>query len=257
MKPAGIAFCMIVAAGAARAETLTTTLSSERVGITSNFTGAEIAVFGQINRDGFTVARAAGYDVVVTVRGPKGSVVVREKKPFAFGLFWLNLDQRKYIAIPAFISVLSNRPLAEISTPQLRARWHIGVENLLPAQGDKTKADFAVEPEFRGALARLRLGQKLFSEFPAGVTFPGNGNLFRAAIPLPGTVPLGRYEVDVALFVEGSQLATSNASFTVVKSGIEQTITGAARDNGLAYGLGAALFAIFAGWLASVVFRRD
>ena len=69
-------------------------------------------------------------------------------------------------------------------------------------------------------------------------------------------MPLGRYEVDVALFVEGSQLATSNASFTVVKSGIEQTITGAARDNGLAYGLVAALFAIFAGWLASVVFRR-
>ena len=256
MKPAGIAFCMIVAAGAARAETLTTTLSSERVGIASNFTGAEIAVLGQINRDGFTVARAAGYDVVVTVRGPKGSVVVREKKPFAFGLFWLNLDQRKYIAIPAFIAVLSNRPLSEISTPALRARWHIGVDNLVPAQGDPTKAEFAMEPDFRAALARLRVGQKLFGEYPGAVTLLG-ANLFRANVQLPGTVPLGRYEVDVALFVEGAQLATSNASFNVIKSGIEQTITGAARDNATGYGAGVALFALFAGWLASVVFRRD
>ena len=256
MRRAGAAATLLLATCGAQAETLTTTLSSEKVGIASNFTGAEIAVFGQINRDGGTVARAAGYDVVVSVRGPKGTVVVREKKPFALGLFWLNLDQRKYIAIPAFISVLSNRPLSEISTPELRARWHIGVDNLVPAQGDRTKADFAMEPEFRVALARLRVGQNLFGEHPKAVTFIGT-NLFRANVLLPGTVPLGRYEVDVALFVEGAQLATSNASFTVTKSGVEQTITGAARDNALAYGFGASMFALFAGWLASVVFRRD
>ena len=256
MRRAAILLAGALAAAPARAETLVATMSTERVSITSNFTGTEIAVFGEINRDGATVARAAGYDLVVTVRGPKGSVVVREKQPAALGVFWLNLDQRKYIAIPAFIQVLSNRPIEQIATAPMRARWHIGVDDLVPARGDRNEPGFAREPEFRAALVRLRREQKLFGEDPGAVTFLG-ANLFRAKIALPGTVPLGRYEVDAALFVEGVQLATAATSFSVDKGGAEQSMAAAARDNALVYGIGTAIVALVAGWLASLIFRRD
>lgn len=245
---------MILQTAPGRCETLVAALSSERVSINSNFTGAELAIFGEINRDAGTVARASGYDIVVTVRGPKGAVVVREKR--RFGPFWLNLDQRKYIAIPAFIEVLSNRPVKDISTPALLARWHVGMDNLVPPQGDATQENFVREPEFRAALIRLRRDQGLFSEQPKAVRFFGP-NLFRANIPLPGVVPLGAYEVDVALFVEGLQLATASTSFTVTKSGVEQRITSAARRRSILYGVITCALALLVGWLASVVFRRD
>jgi len=62
----------------ARAETLITSLSNHRVLINSNYTGTQIAVFGAIERDAQTVARATGYDIVVTVRGPRQFLTVRE-----------------------------------------------------------------------------------------------------------------------------------------------------------------------------------
>lgn len=255
MKRAAAALALCLAgATAAEAETLVTALSSDRVRITSNFTGAEIAVFGEIGRNGASVPRAGGYDLVVTVRGPKGSVVVREKQPFGF--FWLNLDQRKYIAVPAFISVLSNRPLDQIATPALRARWHLGIENLVPARGDPNDPSYAREPDFRAALVRLRRAQNLFNDYPKSVSFIGD-TLFRANIVLPGAVPLGNYEVDVALLVEGSQLATASSTFVVTKSGAEQVIAATARNRAFVYGLATCAIALLAGWLASVMFRRD
>lgn len=249
-----LAFALLLAGGAARAETMVATLSTERIAITSNFTGAELAVFGAIERDGTTISRAGSYDIVVTVRGPRGLVVVRGKKHW--GLFWLNLDQRKYIAVPSFISILSNRPLEMIASPETRAKLHLGIDNLVVPQADKARDKDPEEPDFRSALARLRREQKLFGENGKAVSFLGN-NLFRTSIRLPGGAPLGAYDVDVALFSDGIQLARTSAAFTVIKSGVEQTITDASRTNALGYGLATGALALLLGWLATVVFRRD
>ena len=248
---AGLALCLAMPV---RAETILTALSSDRISITSNFTGAELAVFGAIERDAVTIARPGTYDVVVTVRGPRGAVSVREKKQF--GPFWLNLSQRKYIATPSFISVLSNRPLEEISSPAVRAKLHLGIENLVIPQGDRSKEFDGEEPDFRNALIRLRREQKLFGENGRAISFLGN-NLFRTAIRIPGGAPLGNYDVDVALLSDGVPLAKTNAAFTVIKSGVEQTISAAARSEALGYGLGAGALALVLGWLATVIFRRD
>ena len=245
---------LLAIAGPLRAESLVVALSSERIAIASNFTGADLALFGSIERDAATISRSGSYDVVITVRGPRGSVVVREKQ--AWGPLWLNQDQRKYIAIPAFIAVLSNRSLELIASPELREKLHIGVATLVPPQGEKGRAFDAEEPDFRAALIRLRRSQKLFGDNDKAVSFFGN-NLFRTNITIPGTVPLGNYAVDVALFSDGARLTTGAAAFTVVKSGVEQSFTAASRDQALGYGLATSMIAVLVGWLASVVFRRD
>ena len=115
-------------AAQAQTGTLITSLSRDLVLIQSNFTGETIALFGTYSAP---PATNAGYDVVVTVRGPRGAVTVRRKQQW--GPFWFNLDSRRYIAIPSFIAVLSNRDIAAIASAEVRADLRIGIAPLTAA----------------------------------------------------------------------------------------------------------------------------
>ncbi len=240
-------------AGASRAgaEDLVVSLGADRIAIRSNFTGAVVSLVGVVERDAMTVPRAAAYDAVVTVRGPRGAVNVWEKLPL--GPLWLNLDQRKYIAVPAFISVLSNRPLDAIVQEGLRVRHRIGVDTLIPEQSRSRAAE---SPEFRAALERLRRREGLFASNDSGVRFV-TPNVIQARIEIPGRAPLGEYNVDLALFADGALLARKEQGFVVTKAGVEQAFSIAAREMELSYGIFTSVVALFFGWLASAVFRRD
>lgn len=236
------------------AETLVTSLSTDRIAITSNFNGASMVVFGVVEREAGAAPRSAAYDIVVTVRGPRGAVTVREKK--RLGPFWLNLDSRQYIAIPAFLSVAANRPLDEIASQDMRREFLLGVDTQVSAQGDRKKTLDPDEPAFRAALIRIRKAQGLFTERSDGVKFL-TPTVFRATARIPGTVPLGAYSVDVAVLLEGVQVAKSTTAFQVLKSGVEEDLAEAARDRAILYGLGVTALALLFGWLATLIFRRD
>lgn len=81
--------------------------------------------------------------------------------------------------------------------------------------------------------------------------------VFRAEIPLPAQAPFGAYDVQIKLFAGGAMLAQGASAFEVVKVGFEQFVASAAREHGLLYGMAAVIMAMFTGWAASVVFRRD
>ena len=98
--------------------------------------------------------------------------------------------------------------------------------------------------------------QGLYYQQPNAVTFL-TATLYRAAIPLPANVPTGNYAVDVKLFADGAMVARTTSALEVIKTGFEQYVADAARDNGLLYGLVTALLALITGWFSSVVFRRD
>ena len=68
----------------AAAERLVTSISRHQVMVNSSFTGTSIVLFGTVEPDTPTSRRrATGYDVVVTVTGPKQTIVERRKeKPF-------------------------------------------------------------------------------------------------------------------------------------------------------------------------------
>lgn len=235
---------------AVRAQSLVATLSTENILIASNFTGERIAVFGVIDPES-AVRPKEGYDVVVTVRGPRGAVTVRRKEQW--GPMWLNLDARRYIAIPAFISIISNRPLDRIAQAEVRDDLRIGVDALIPPQAASRGAN---DPVFRDALQRIRRQQGLFLERDDKVRFVTPG-VFQAEIDLPGIVPLGAYDVEVALFSSGALAARTNLKFTVSKYAVEQWVAEAAHRSPIFYGAGTSLIALLIGWLASVIFRRD
>ncbi|WP_112663787.1 TIGR02186 family protein [Microvirga flavescens] len=248
-----LALLLFFSPAAALAEALITTLSSHRVLITSNYTGTSIAVFGAVERDAQTVARATGYDVVVTVRGPRQSIVVREKE--RRGLVWLNREQQKFPDAPSYLSVFTSRPLDEIASEPARLRQKIGVNAIVHAADFTNDRGTADEP-FREALYRLKSRDGLYFEKERGVTFL-TPNIFTAQVPVPASAPTGTYDVEVALLAETVVLARSHTNFELVKIGFEQQVGEAARDASLTYGLATALIALGFGWLASTIFRRD
>jgi uncharacterized protein (TIGR02186 family) len=249
----GLTLLTLLAAGPAAAESLATALSSHRVLITSNYTGTAVAVFGAVERDAQTVSRGAGYDLVVTVKGPRQSLVVREKEKL--GPVWLNREQQKFPDAPAYLAVLASRPLAEITSPTLRRRQRIGLHALLFAEDFTYDRGGADEP-FRDALLRLKRREGLYLEQERGVTFL-TPSLFRASIPLPATAPPGNYDVEVVLLADTVILARTQTSFELVKTGFEQQVGEIARDWAPLYGAMTAAVALLFGWFASVVFRRD
>jgi uncharacterized protein (TIGR02186 family) len=244
---AGAAAAGSASNGQPPAQKLVTTLSPTKILIQSNFAGQALTVFGAIEDSD----RSANYDAVVTIKGPRGAVTVRRKQ--RWGPFWFNLDNRKYIGIPAYIAVLSNRDVREIASAAVREDLHIGINALIPQQVARRGAN---DPEFRAALQRLRREQELFQEDPEGVTFV-SPRVFQASINLPGRVPLGRYEVEVAIFTDGALEARQNLTFEVSKTDLEQAIATSAREHPIGYGLVIIFMALLLGWIASVIFRRD
>lgn len=238
----------------ARAEGLVTSLSTSQVLISSNFTGSQVALFGAVQRDEQTIARATGYDVAIIVRGPPHErLTVREKE--RVGPIWVNRSQQKFVDIPRYMAVLSSRPLTEMTGEVIRERLRLGLEAFVNQPGITLDRDGAEQP-FREALARLKMREGLYFEMARGITFI-TPSIFRAAIPLPADAPPGNYEVDVLLFTDGIMLAREVTNFELVKTGFEQQLAVMAERNAPLYGGLTALMALFFGWIASVIFRRD
>jgi uncharacterized protein (TIGR02186 family) len=257
---AGIWGCLVLAllflasAGAARAERLITSISSSRVLINSSYTGAELVLFGAIERDGSSVSRSGTYDIVVTIKGPLSSVIIREKR--RFGPVWVNAEQLKYSELPGYLAILSSRAIADVTSDQLRERFQIGLLETTAARGFNPVYSAAKHRIFHDSLVRLKQEARLFQQVDRGVVFL-SPNLFRAAITLPATAPLGNYEATATLFADGAPLATEKSDFEVVKTGFEARTAAAAFGAPFFYGLATVLLALAFGWLANYVFRRD
>lgn len=236
----------------AAAEQLVTSLSSQSVLITSTYTGAELVLFGVVEQDARSVARAEIYDIVVTVRGPVGTIVVREKRPL--GPIWVNRAQKRFADVPAVLLVLASRPLTEITTPVLRQRFRLGIETQVqPASWSSSDPE---AEDFRNALIRLRTDAGLFVQDEHAVKFL-TPSMFRTSIQVPATAPVGTYDVEVALLAGGVELAREKTSFGVSKAGSERLLAQEAFDRPVLYGVVTAALALAFGWLASVIFRRD
>ena len=236
---AGLALCA-VATSSPRAQTLTADLSSHVIGITTGFAGADLVLFGSTDRPG---------DVVVVVRGPATTMLIRKKKK-VLGI-WINGRSTTFRDAPTFYEAAANRPIEEIAAPETLARYGIGLDNI-HLQPPATDPDLA---PFRAALVGNQERADLYRREVAHVTFLGE-HLFRTDIGFPANVPTGNYTVEVILLAGGQVLSAQTTPLIVSRIGFSNGVFAVANQHAAVYGAGALAFAVAAGWAAGAIFRR-
>ncbi|MCT9000052.1 TIGR02186 family protein [Chelativorans intermedius] len=228
-------------------------LSTDRVFITADFSGANLTIFGALESVDPLVSRQGGYDVIVVLEGPPRPVVVR-KKTRVLGM-WINTQSVAFRDVPASYSVAMTRQPQDITTAESYRRLALRAENIhlqpLDPEGDPRTLE-----EFTAALRARKQATGLYVELPGGVQFLSR-NLFRATLRLAPNVPVGTHRARAFLFRNGVFVEETSAALTIRKAGLEQRIFEFAHQRSLLYGLVAVLVAIATGWLGGLVFRKE
>ncbi len=250
----------------ARAGKLSADVSSHLVAIESDFTGEKILLFGTIEIDEAAASVSNGrgeYDVVVVVRGPHVDLIERRKER-VLGI-WVNTSSALFENVPGFYAVVSTRPLGIIdaagggSAGGLFERNQIGIENLALAARAVDKGAPRLSRteavEYRNALLRHNVREGLYREQPGIVNFMGD-SLFRTTVDLPAKVPVGSYEIEVYLFLDGVIVDAQSLPLFVNKIGVGRYLFQTAQESPFVYGLCAVFMALLIGWLAGILFDQ-
>lgn len=228
-------------------------ISTNEIAITANFTGADLTVFGALDNADRYLLQLGQYDIIVALEGPARETIVR-KKERVFGI-WINRFSMRFEPVPVSYSLSSTLPIDRIAREIELSGRTIGIEHihLLPSGrvGDGSRV-----PEFREALLRLKVDSGLYQSEPVGVEFVSS-SLFRATIRLPANVPVGQHKLRAFLFKNNEFVMERQLTLRVVKTGAEQFVFELAHEQSFLYGILAVLLAMFTGWAASVMFRRD
>jgi uncharacterized protein (TIGR02186 family) len=234
----------------ARADDLVSGLSTDLIQITSNFTGADIVLFGAIEPSE-EAGPAKDQDLVIVIRGPQLDMTVR-RKARVLGI-WVNREQAELTGLPGYYFLSSTRPLDDIASLATLQRFRLGTANLDSGVRGSLKPDEAAA--FRAAAIRDRKREHLYWESPTGIEFLSR-TLFRARIPVPAAVPPGEYRAEVYLFQDGTVVSAQSSPLFIDKSGFERQVYNYAYQASFAYGFAAVLMAVAFGWTGFVLFRQ-
>jgi uncharacterized protein (TIGR02186 family) len=233
------------APAAANTPQLTADISTTQVDITTGFTGASVMVFGATER---LIGPQTDEDVVVVAWGPPQATVVR-RKVNVLG-FWLNGPSATFRQTPGFYAISATRPVWQILPEDVRRSGRLGLDALpLSASGSQA-------PAFRAALLELKQQDGRWQEYASPVTVSG-GRLFSTRISFPDTVQTGDYRVEVLLVREQRIIARQELFLRVDRVGSAASIASVAHTAPVIYGVVCIVLAALAGWLGSVMFRRN
>ncbi|MGH6787758.1 MAG: TIGR02186 family protein [Novosphingobium sp.] len=232
----------------ARDPILVPEVSQHEIQVRQGFTGTELLLFGAIlNPEGTRAGR--DYDIVVVLKGPTRSIVLREKQRMA-GI-WVNADSTEFRSAPTFFAVASSRPIEKIVDAKTAAIYELGLPWLqlspIGTYDAKEQTRFAA-----GMVDLLRRGG-LYQEDPKGVRI-SEQVLYQARIALPSHVQTGTYTAETFAVTRGRVVASAISRVEVRKLGFELAVARFADREGFAYGLLAVLVSVAMGWIAGRLF---
>ena len=243
-----LALLALISLTGARDPILVPEISQHDVQVRQGFTGAQLLLFGAIlTPEGSRAGR--DYDIVVVLKGPTNSIVVREKQKIA-GL-WVNAASSEFRSAPAYFAVASTRPIDKIVNEKTAAIYELGLPwvQLSPIG--------AIEPReqmrFSGGLADLMHRQGLYRQDQSGVRL-SEQVLYQARIFLPSNVQTGTYTAETFAIRSGRVVASATTRVEVRKLGFERMIADFAEDYSFFYGLLAVAISVAMGWLAGRLF---
>ncbi len=228
-------------------------VSQRDIEIAYSFTGAELLLFGAIlyPRGRAPDPEDGPVDIVVVVKGPTQSILVREKAQRA-GI-WLNAESMRYRSAPSFYAIASPRPIRKIVDERTRAIFELGVDSLQLSPASGAVPD--VQQRFDRGLVDLRTRSGLYYEAPGAVEITG-GVLYRARLAIPARVPVGRFTAETFLIQNGRVLAAAVRPIDIRKSGFERFVASSAQHYSISYGLVAVALSVLFGWGAGAIWRR-
>jgi len=243
-----LALMALVLLTGARDPILVPEVSQHEVRLRQGFTGTELLLFGAIlSPDGSRAAR--DYDVVVVLKGPTQSIVVREKRKIA-GI-WINADSTELRSAPSYYAIASTKPIAEIVDEKTAAIFELGLSWL------QLSPIGAIDPleqlRFAEGLVDLNLRNGLYRSQEGEVSITEEV-LYQARINLPSSVPTGTYAAETFAMHDGRVVASASSTVEVRKLGFERAIANFAENQPVLYGLIAVMISIMMGWLAGRLF---
>jgi len=246
----GFALAISVAAQGAYAADIALALTDDEIAVDASFSGASLTLFGAVTG---IENPAETTDIIAVIKGPSMQFEIRalEKK----NLIWM--------AGPA--TVIDNAPGLYITTATRN------VNDIAPVPDQKTlglRADYLPVTALVSGNARPKAPVNITAAFltearneglyrdNAGVVEFKKGALFTIKIDLPANLPVGDYDAAVYLYSNGELLGQDRARLSVNKVGLERRIYELAHTQPLAYGLFCVALSLFAGWIASLAFRK-
>ena len=237
---------------AAEKPVLVPDVSQRDIQIAYSFTGAEMLLFGAILYPGGRLPRGESpASIVVVVKGPTQSILVREKEKVA-GI-WVNADRLRYRSAPSFYAIASSRPIAQLVDDRTRAIYELGLDSLQLSPA--SNAAPAVQDRFARGLVELKRRSGLYFEDPHAVAVT-DGVLYRARLTIPARVPVGRFTAETFLIRDGHVLTAAVRDIDIHKSGFERFVARAADRSAIPYGLTAVALSVLLGWGAGWIARR-
>lgn len=226
-------------------------VSQRQIDIAYSFSGAELLLFGAILYPGGRLPNEdKPTDIVVVVKGPTQSILVREKTRIA-GI-WVNAARLRYRSAPSFYGMVSSRPIDRIVDERTRAIYELGLDSLQLSPASSAPAD--EQDRFAHGLNDLKRRGGLYYQKP-GVEI-SDGVLYRARVDIPARVPVGRFTAETFLIRDGHVLAVATREIEIRKSGFERFVARSAQRWSIAYGLVAVALSVLLGWAAGYVARR-
>lgn len=243
-----LALCALLLLGGARDPILVPEVSQHEIQVRQGFTGAELLLFGAIlNPEGTRAGR--DYDIVVVLKGPTQSIVLREKQKIA-GM-WVNAANSEFRSVPSFFAVASSRPIERIVDDKTAAIYELGLPWLqLSPIGP---IDPAEQARFAAGLVDVMSRGGLYRQDPHGVTV-SEQVLYQARIDLPSNVQTGAYTAETFAIAQGRVVASATSRVDVRKLGFERIVADFSQDWGFFYGLIAVALSAAMGWVAGRLF---
>ncbi|MEB0282213.1 TIGR02186 family protein, partial [Sphingomonas sp. 10B4] len=225
-------------------------VSQRDIEIQYSFTGANLLLFGAILYPGGRLPDDdKPTDIVVVVKGPVQSILVREKQKLA-GLMWVNASRLRYRSAPSFYAIASSKPIARMLDARTRAIYELGLSSLQLSPA--SSAPLQEQDRFARGLVELKTRTGLYLEAPGAVEIT-DGVLYRARVTIPARVPVGRFTAETFLIRDGRVLAAATRDIEIRKSGFERYVARSAERQSVLYGLAAVALSVLFGWGAGVV----
>jgi len=215
-------------------------ISTNEINIDTEFTGAEVLLFG---------AKGDFGNIIITVRGPKKDYLV-SKKDRVFGV-WYNKERLKFKDAYSYYAFFSSDN-SQIDDMALSSPLEIGINQIkFDIENNNTAQDKKISVEFIDKLKQ----SDFYLDNLNKIEFLDE-TLFKAILKFPKNIPKGVYLVEIYLIDQNNLVSFQSIPITIHQVGLSAKINHFAYNNAVLYGLFAVLMAVVAGFLANFVFTK-